>query len=38
MLQIVEVFVAAGGLFQFAEPAQGNKPQVVNTSQKLKDG
>ena len=29
MLQVVKVFVAAGGLLQFAQPAQGNESQVV---------
>ncbi len=29
MLQVVKVFVAAGGLLQFAQPSQGNKSQVV---------
>ncbi len=29
VLQVVKVFVAAGGLLQFAQPAQGNKSQVV---------
>ena len=29
MLQVVKVFVAAGGLLQFAEPAEGNKSQIV---------
>ena len=29
MLQVVKVFVAAGGLLQFTQPAQGNESQVV---------
>ncbi len=29
MLQVAKVFVAAGGLLQFVQPAQGNKSRVV---------
>ncbi len=37
MLQVVKVFVAAGGLLQFAQPAQGNKSQVVKLDAVGKD-
>jgi hypothetical protein len=37
MLQVVKVFVAAGGLLQFAQPAQGDKSQVVKLDAVGKD-
>jgi len=37
MLQVVKVFVAGGGLLQFAQPAQGNKSQVVKLDAVGKD-
>jgi hypothetical protein len=37
MLQVVKVFVAAGGLLQLAQPAQGNKSQVVKLDAVGKD-
>ncbi|MGO8746774.1 MAG: hypothetical protein ACLQNE_12360 [Thermoguttaceae bacterium] len=38
MLQVVKVFVAAGSLLQFAQPAQGDDKWHAGASQKLKDG
>lgn len=37
MLQVVKVFVTAGGPLQFTQPAQGNKSQVVKLDAVEKD-
>ncbi len=37
MLQVVKVFVAAGGLLQFAEPTEGNESRTVNLDTAGKD-